>query len=108
MSIEYGDINFPKFVPTEQPSPCPHEPKLARGLCGKCYRVKYKSPSFTPWSTKRGAIQVLTTNGIGNTKATRLYLISLLGGRCADPDCAWVNEDGSRGCTDVRCLQIDH
>lgn len=31
-----------------------------------------------------------------------------LGNRCSNPDCAWVNVDGSRGCTDRRCLQIDH
>jgi hypothetical protein len=31
-----------------------------------------------------------------------------LGDRCSNPDCAWVNPDGSRGCTDRRCLQIDH
>ncbi len=31
-----------------------------------------------------------------------------LGGRCSNSRCMWVNEDGSRGCTDRRCLQIDH
>jgi len=31
-----------------------------------------------------------------------------LGGRCAGLDCLWVNSDGSLGCTDERCLQIDH
>lgn len=35
-------------------------------------------------------------------------LIVLLGGRCMNPNCKWVNDDGSRGCTDERCLQIDH
>jgi hypothetical protein len=32
----------------------------------------------------------------------------LLGDRCASPNCLWINEDGSKGCTDRRCLQIDH
>lgn len=31
-----------------------------------------------------------------------------LGGRCVNPGCRWINMDGSRGCTDYRCLQIDH
>ena len=31
-----------------------------------------------------------------------------LGNRCASPACQWLNADGSRGCTDLRCLQIDH
>lgn len=31
-----------------------------------------------------------------------------LGDRCASPTCFWINEDGTRGCTDRRCIQIDH
>jgi hypothetical protein len=31
-----------------------------------------------------------------------------LGGRCYSPTCLWINDDGSKGCTDKRCLQIDH
>ncbi len=31
-----------------------------------------------------------------------------LGNKCASTDCAWINGDGTVGCTDVRCLQIDH
>lgn len=31
-----------------------------------------------------------------------------LGNRCVNPACQWLNADGSRGCTDFRCLQIDH
>jgi hypothetical protein len=38
----------------------------------------------------------------------RHAVIAHLGGRCVGENCAWVNEDGSRGCTDWRCLQIDH
>jgi hypothetical protein len=32
----------------------------------------------------------------------------ILGGRCANPTCRWINEDGSRGCTDERALIFDH
>jgi hypothetical protein len=31
-----------------------------------------------------------------------------LGGKCSNPACQWLNPDGSRGCTDHRCLQVDH
>lgn len=31
-----------------------------------------------------------------------------LGDHCSSSACSWVNEDGSKGCTDRRCLQIDH
>lgn len=31
-----------------------------------------------------------------------------LGGKCCNPACQWLNPDGSRGCTDFRCLQVDH
>lgn len=38
----------------------------------------------------------------------RRRALAKLGGRCANPACQWLNADGSRGCTDERCLQIDH
>ena len=41
-------------------------------------------------------------------KRWRDAAVARLGGRCANPACQWLNADGSRGCTDRRCLQIDH
>ena len=41
-------------------------------------------------------------------KAKREAVIAYLGGRCVHLACSWLNEDGTRGCTDHRCLQIDH
>ena len=38
----------------------------------------------------------------------RCEILAKLGGRCNNPDCRWHNDDGTRGCTDVRALQIDH
>jgi len=35
-------------------------------------------------------------------------VLTHLGGRCADPDCGWINEDGTMGCADPTCLQVDH
>lgn len=31
-----------------------------------------------------------------------------LGNKCNNLACQWLNSDGSRGCTDRRCLQVDH
>jgi putative zinc finger protein len=38
----------------------------------------------------------------------RIEILKKLGGRCNDPNCRWQNDDGTRGCTDCRALQIDH
>ena len=38
----------------------------------------------------------------------RKQIVARLGGRCQSPDCKWFNPDGTRGCTDPRCLQIDN
>ena len=38
----------------------------------------------------------------------RCEIVAKLGGRCSNPDCRWHNDDGTRGCTDIRALQIDH
>jgi hypothetical protein len=38
----------------------------------------------------------------------RALAYAKLGGRCNSPECKWVNSDGTFGCTDVRCLHIDH
>lgn len=41
-------------------------------------------------------------------RSLRRLAIKKLGSRCANPRCMWINKDGSRGCTDRRCLQVDH
>ena len=38
----------------------------------------------------------------------RVEVVTKLGGKCSNPACQWLNADGSRGCTDARCLQVDH
>lgn len=38
----------------------------------------------------------------------REEVIKRLGERCSNPNCKWRNEDGTLGCTDYRCLHIDH
>jgi hypothetical protein len=53
----------------------------------------------------------LKPRAIANAKRRRklrTQAIIKLGGRCASSNCKWINEDGSRGCTDFRILQFDH
>ena len=38
----------------------------------------------------------------------RAAVLSLLGNRCANPNCRHLNQDGTLGCKDERLLQIDH
>jgi len=38
----------------------------------------------------------------------RVLVLKKLGGKCSNPACQWLNADGTRGCTDERCLQVDH
>ena len=38
----------------------------------------------------------------------REKILIKLGRKCGNPACQWLNADGSRGCTDSRCLQVDH
>lgn len=42
------------------------------------------------------------------TQSMREMVMEKFSGRCVAKDCMWVNADGSRGCTDRRCLQINH
>jgi hypothetical protein len=44
----------------------------------------------------------------GKYKELKDKVYSLLGGRCSNPACQWLNPDGTRGCEDRRCLNIDH
>ena len=38
----------------------------------------------------------------------RAAVIAYLGGKCSDPNCRWMNEDGTMGCKEVEMLQVDH
>jgi hypothetical protein len=38
----------------------------------------------------------------------RNELVDLLGGRCANKKCRWLNRDKTFGCTDKQILQVDH
>lgn len=34
--------------------------------------------------------------------------VDLLGRKCVGPDCRWQGADGTMGCTEISCLQLDH
>lgn len=38
----------------------------------------------------------------------REKVLTKYGRKCNNPACQWLNADGSRGCVDTRCIQIDH
>lgn len=38
----------------------------------------------------------------------RASVLALLGDKCSNSECRWLNTDGTLGCTDARALQIDH
>lgn len=38
----------------------------------------------------------------------RAQALAFLGDSCSSTECKWENADGSVGCRDLRCLQIDH
>lgn len=47
-------------------------------------------------------------NGKNYRRRLRAAVIAFLGGRCANPNCRWLNEDGTLGCKDERLLHVDH
>lgn len=38
----------------------------------------------------------------------RLAVLALFGNHCNNPNCRWLNEDGTLGCVDERLLHLDH
>jgi hypothetical protein len=47
-------------------------------------------------------------NGSMYRRKLRKQCLDKYGNRCASTKCKWANDDGTLGCTDTRCLQIDH
>ncbi len=52
--------------------------------------------------------QLAKIRGNRASKKMRADILQKLGGRCSNPACQWLNADGTRGCIDERCLQVDH
>lgn len=81
-------------------------------ICGKCENLVPDSGFHRMAGTADGLHTICKTC---RRKKTREYLTEMrhtvilrLGGCCANSECGWINGDGSRGCRDFRCLQIDH
>lgn len=60
-----------------------------------------------PYRTKESAV--------AHRAAVRKSILELqdkvfkkLGNKCVNPACQWLNADGSRGCANRACMQIDH
>jgi|SRR5579864_1716682 len=45
---------------------------------------------------------------LDQNRRLRVAVLTFLGGKCVNPNCRWLNEDGTLGCTDERLLHIDH
>lgn len=53
----------------------------------------------------------LSNRALNNQRRRRKLrhdVVVLMGARCTNPTCRWLNDDGTMGCTDERLLQIDH
>ena len=70
--------------------------------CQKANQKRWKSAGgvVSPEAKRRGEMAY--------KKRLKAKAYSKLGNRCANPNCGWRNVDGSVGCTDIRCLQVDH
>jgi len=76
--------------------------KLAkdRKQCASCIRYRRL------WSAKnRVKLRDYTRAYV---RALRRQVLTLLGGKCANPKCRHLNDDETLGCRDLRILHIDH
>jgi hypothetical protein len=72
------------------------------------YRLKHNAQLRGRYAADASLRIKKKEEGFQQYRRKREEVIQHLGGRCSAPDCLWINGDGSRGCTDSRCLQIDH
>jgi hypothetical protein len=68
-------------------------------------REKYKQ--YQQKYYDRSRLDILDRDS-SNIQHWRLQVLNKFGNRCNNLECNWINADGSRGCIDKRCLQIDH
>lgn len=71
----------------------------------KQHKNKHNRERYAADAQKRADASL---SGFHQYHRTRQEVIAYLGGRCVSPYCKWINLDGTPGCTDSRCLQIDH
>lgn len=68
-------------------------------------KAEYRKSSDAWHETHR---ELDSSRAISSRQAWRDKAVKKLGSRCSNPGCGWINPDGTHGCIDTRCLQIDH
>jgi hypothetical protein len=97
-------------MPYAIPAPTPEEKQRRRDLYN-ARRRRWKARHLQQERARVRRAYAARNGKIAVQKARadcRKEILTLLGGRCANPNCSWLNSDGLMGCTDDRCLQIDH
>lgn len=96
---------------------CNNKARDNRVLCEVCAKNKKRSREQIAADVAKNGKRYKTDENYRkrNITYTREWQRGLLakifkkyGDRCNSPYCGWINIDGSKGCTDIRCLQIDH
>jgi hypothetical protein len=72
------------------------------------YLTKKNSATRSTYASSPEMRKAKIDSGFRQYREKREEVVVYLGGRCASSTCLWINQDGTRGCTDRRCLQIDH
>lgn len=72
------------------------------------YRTRHNAQLREKYATSASTRLRIKETAFIQYRQKREAVIVHLGGRCAGLNCLWINTDGSRGCIDSRCLQIDH
>jgi hypothetical protein len=87
----------------------------AAGICPTCIRNKVPAGRVTckdcEEKNKKHKQRFFGRHRVADKKyynKLRDAAFDKLGNRCANPNCRWLNEDGTFGCTDKDMLQIDH
>lgn len=74
----------------------------------QAYYNKRNEKNRQNYATDLSIREKITKDSYNRYHQKRAMVIDYLGGRCSSPDCKWVNDDGTPGCTDRLCLQVDH
>lgn len=92
--------------------------KLCRRRCGqkpeaKEYHQHYQRKHVEKLRASRRARYADPSSGrkqynLEYNRNVRKAVLIALGGKCANPNCRWLNLDGTIGCNDERLLHIDH